>query len=202
MEVTAGARFGKWTLLEPVPERSWLCRCVCGRESRVKASNLRRGASKQCLSCATTTHGGFRYKDPAYRVWMMMRNRCKPDPTTDWYACYAGRGIIVCDRWQSSFPAFLADMGPRPSMAHSIDRIDNDGNYEPGNCRWATQGEQSRNTSRNRMLTHAGRTMCLTDWSAETGIAYSTLRVRLDVCGWPVDRALTTPANPRGKRHS
>lgn len=87
-------------------------------------------------------HGGV--GTPEYRIWTHMKGRCLNE-TDARYADYGGRGIIVCDRWVESFAAFLADMGPRPSKSHSIDRIDNDGGYEPSNCRWATDQEQSLN---------------------------------------------------------
>jgi len=107
------------------------------------------------------------------------------------YSYYGGRGIIVCQRWVESFEAFLTDMGPRPSPKHSIDRFpDKNGNYEPGNCRWATQAEQSRNTRRNVNVTFDGRTMCLTDWAKELGVSGSCLRYRIRY--WSLSDALTT----------
>jgi hypothetical protein len=110
------------------------------------------------------------------------------------YKHYGGRGITICERW-NSFVLFLADMGERPS-GHTIDRIDNDGNYEPGNCRWATMAEQLRNTRRTVHLTHDGRTMCLEDWSRETGIHRGTIYSRLQL-GFTVAEALTLPTTRR-----
>jgi hypothetical protein len=106
---------------------------------------------------------------------------------------HGGRGISVCDRWRESFEKFFADMGEPPTRHHSLDRINNDGNYEPSNCRWATVDVQRRNSRQARMLTHNGETMCVKDWAERIGVAPSTLCERLRR-GWSVDRALTTPA--------
>ncbi len=128
--------------------------------------------------------------------WLNMRRRCyyqKHHRHSD----YGGRGIAVCERWRNSFGNFLADMGPKPSPRHTLERIDNDGNYEPGNCRWATPKEQSNNTRRNRTLTLNGRAMHLHQWAKELGIGRRTIAARIDVYGWTVEQALTTPAGPR-----
>jgi len=110
-------------------------------------------------------------------------------------AYYAGRGITVCDRWRDSFVAFYEDMGPKPSPAHSLDRIDNDKGYEPGNCRWATRTEQMRNTRANRWITFAGETLTLADWSERLGIHKETLTRRLET--WSVEEAMTRPVRGR-----
>jgi hypothetical protein len=112
---------------------------------------------------------------------------------------YGGRGITVCQRWLESFVSFLDDMGVRPSSEHSIDRIDNDGNYEPGNCRWATRVEQSRNTQQNMIIEAFGRRQCLQDWSIETGIGRGTIRWRV-VNGWSPEMALTAKTKVRGMK--
>jgi hypothetical protein len=108
---------------------------------------------------------------------------------------YGGRGITVCERWQS-FENFAADMGPTFSPELTLDRIDNDRGYEPGNCRWATRAEQNRNQRRNRYVTWRGRTMVLTDWADLLGLNFDTVRKRLDKHGWPVERALSAGADP------
>ncbi len=132
-----------------------------------------------------------------YRAWEHMKNRCYR-PTVPGYKNYGGRGIRVCDRWLGEDGAanFLADMGPRPSAKHSVDRIDNDGDYTPENCRWATRAEQSRNRRRNVMLTHDGLTMCVADWADRLGIKRATLQIRVRR-GWSVARMLTTPPDVR-----
>lgn len=119
-----------------------------------------------------------------YQIWKSMRKRCR-NPRDKDYHKYGARGIGVCERW-SSFQSFLADMGPAPE-GKTLDRVDNDGDYGPSNCRWSTPMQQSRNTRINRWLTHEGRTMCATDWSAELGLGRGTLQCRI-ARGWTEDR--------------
>jgi hypothetical protein len=121
-----------------------------------------------------------------------MKERCYK-PNAKEYHCYGGRGIQICDQWRHSFQQFYADMGPRPSLDHSIDRIDNNGNYTPQNCRWTTRYEQMRNMTRNHWLTHPdGRRMVITDWTRLFGCSRNALRLRLNA-GWSEARTLTTP---------
>jgi hypothetical protein len=120
-----------------------------------------------------------------------MKERC----TNTAFKNYGGRGISVCQRWADSFEVFISDMGPRPSPKHSIDRIDNDGNYEPGNCRWATNLEQARNRRTNRVITLDGESLCLVDWAKRTGVDHRTISERLRK-GWDERRAVLTPARP------
>jgi hypothetical protein len=120
-----------------------------------------------------------------------MWQRCT-NPKNPSFKRYGGRGIRVCDRWKD-FALFLEDVGPRPSAKHSLDRHpDNDGDYEPGNVRWATPEEQQGNTSANRRLTYRGVTHVFAEWSRITGIQVSTIKVRIDRLGWSTARALTT----------
>lgn len=116
-------------------------------------------------------------------------------PSTFCYERYGGRGIKVCQRWHI-FENFLADMGERPFAGASVDRIDFDGDYEPANCRWATQAEQNRNRCNNVFITFNGVRMVRQDWARRCGVDPSTLRYRL-WRGWPLERALTTPGRPR-----
>lgn len=125
---------------------------------------------------------------PEYGVWASMIQRCT-NPNTKTFARYGGRGITVCDGWLHSFEAFLADVGPRPSFAHSLDRIDNDGNYEPGNCRWIEKRLQARNTSANVTLTFNGETRTAAEWAELLGIKPYTLYSRISK-GEPVERCL------------
>lgn len=116
-----------------------------------------------------------------------MRRRCR-DPRAHEYKNYGARGISVCSEWDKSFLAFISDMGPKED-GKSLDRMDNDGDYGPDNCRWATNQEQSRNKRQTNWLTFNGRTQCLTDWAKELGIHHQTLRNRLKR-GWGIDAAL------------
>lgn len=136
-----------------------------------------------------TTHGHSNPPSPEYRSWLSMRERCNRKADTH-YKNYGGRGITICKRWHS-FANFLADMGERPD-GMTLDRIDNDGNYERKNCRWATQIEQSRNRRTNIFLELHGRSQILKDWSIELGISSQTIHQRLKR-GWTVEDALTKP---------
>lgn len=144
------------------------------------------------LPVGTLQHGDARGKCAReYNIWCNMKTRCLC-PTHSSYHHYGARGISVCERWMT-YQNFLADMGRAPSPRHSIDRIDNDGNYEPANCRWATQKEQNCNQARNTKLTHLGRTMTINEWAKELGISCRTLRARVMRYGWSPERALTVP---------
>lgn len=137
----------------------------------------------------THGHNAGKKKTPTLQTWASMRARCTNPKKSD-YQYYGGRGITVCDRWQS-FENFLADMGEKPPGT-SLDRIDNSGNYEPSNCRWATRAEQMRNTRQTRMLTLNGKTQCVVDWERELGFKPVTITMRLRR-GWSVEKALTMP---------
>lgn len=124
---------------------------------------------------------------PEKSRWRAMKARCF-NPNNRKYPRYGARGITVCERWLV-FENFLADMGPRPSPRHSIDRINNDGNYEPSNCRWATMPEQMRNSIAARWVTFNGETLTVTDWAQRLGITQGSMSRRLSV--WPLERAMT-----------
>jgi hypothetical protein len=156
-----GIKFGRLTAIKPIavirPKGIviWACSCECGGYTEIKLGALISGNTKSC-GCITRerlrsgvnrrTHGLTHSSE--YKAWDSMRYRCA-NPKHKSYALYGGRGITVCDRWQVSFDNFYADMGPKPSAKHSLDRIDVNGNYEPGNCRWATWSEQRRNQRRH-----------------------------------------------------
>jgi hypothetical protein len=164
----------------------------CGQLFRRKPKESRRqfSAKRFCsLSCFgrvnirsadggwnATSHG--RHKTPEYRAWAAMLRRCL-NPETRLFHRYGGRGIGVCDRWRS-FVNFFDDMGNRPTLGHSLDRYpNNDGDYEPGNCRWATRSQQARNTSRTVYVTRDGVTRCVADWAELTGIPAWTIAYRV-----------------------
>ena len=180
---------------------AWLCRCDCGVETTVIGNKLQQGRTVSCgcrrrdilnnmsnVGKSNATHKGT--GTPEFRTWTGMKTRCFNVRSQD-YEQYGGRGITVCDRWLS-FETFLADLGPRPTPQHSIDRINNDGNYEPGNCRWATKKEQSRNQSTSRILSLNGRSQSVAAWAEEVGMKADTLRHRLDR-GQTLTEALSKP---------
>lgn len=179
----------------------WWCQCDCGREKSILSNGLTSGVTKGCgclnrrLSCRSFVSDGHRgSKTAEYACWEGILNRCL-DPGSTNYPRYGGKGIEVCERWKS-FENFLADMGPKPSPSHSIDRFpDRNGNYEPGNCRWATRIEQGRNTSRNRRLVFRGEEKTLAEWAEITGIKRATIGARIDSYGWSVEKALSVGAN-------
>lgn len=177
----SGLKFGRWTVIRCLGPRNnkllWECRCDCGNTGSVIGSNLVRGLSVSCgcyrVEC-NVTHGKAR--TPEYAVWDAARRRCFK-PSDMHYPTYGGRGITMCPEWRNSFQAFYEYMGPRPK-GHSLDRIDNNGNYEPGNVRWATTQVQIRNRRITIRVTHQGETLSLAEWSEKTGIAYGTLVAR------------------------
>lgn len=177
----------RW-IREILPERTCkYCQCVF-----VPKFQCKRGkndyCSRLCQRKSTATHGGRGL--PEYNVWRSMRKRCLK-PNTRHYALYGGRGIQVCERW-SDFGVFLSDMGRRPSPQHSIDRKDNDGHYEPANCRWATAKEQANNRRRPvKKIEFNGESLSIPEWAERTGIKLQTLKKRLGLFGMSPDVALT-----------
>jgi hypothetical protein len=170
------------------------CVCDCGTTKVIRYDDLRSGRTLSCrclIKEKSRTHGKSR--TPIYKCWEAMLARTT-NPNNTAYAQYAGRGISVCDRWSgpNGFANFYQDMGQRPSLGHSIERINNDGNYEPGNCRWATQKEQCRNTRKNVLISFQGRTQCISAWAEELGINTSTLYDRLVRRNWSIEKAFTT----------
>lgn len=135
------------------------------------------------------THGGSGTRE--YKIWAQMIQRCTNENDRA-FAYYGARGITVCREWigRDGFAAFLEHIGPRPSLAHSVDRLDSLKGYEPGNVRWATATEQARNTRRNRIIEFNGELRCLSDWAERTGLRRETIARRLDA-GWPTEAALT-----------
>ena len=190
----AGQRFGKLVATSfshvGIYGAIWNVKCDCGEEAKKRSSKLISGHTKSCgclVREAPTTHGKSR--SSLYKIWDGMRQRCT-NPNAISYKYYGGRGIKICARWLK-FEAFLEDMGERPKKL-SLERRDNNGNYEPDNCYWATSKEQQRNTRRNRLIDHNGTTKTLAEWSEVSQINYHTLRMRL-VNGWTMEKSLTEP---------
>lgn len=200
-----GQVFGRWTVIGPVTRadryRYWLCRCQCGTERAVFERSLRRGLSRSC-GCIVKegwarpdkrTHGMS--TTPTFESWRSMKSRCHRR-TDRSFAEYGGRGITVCAAWLT-FEGFLADMGERPKGT-TLERIDVNGHYEPGNCVWATAKEQGRNKRNSQFLTIEGHTLLLMDWAAAAGIGVSTIRERLRRHGWCELDAVFVPALRKG----
>lgn len=182
----------------------WSCLCDCGATHVVDASHLKTGHVRSCgckrnelFSLAKSTHGATRGDKPTveYTTWQSMIARCS-NPKSKGFARYGGAGVTVCDRWATSFAAFIADMGPRPT-GHSIDRIDNAKGYEPSNCRWATTTEQVRNRALTFMVDWVGRTLPLAAACEEAELPYHSVWQRINRLGWTVSRSLSEPLRVR-----
>jgi hypothetical protein len=183
--VELGQRYGKLTVValdtKPGTKRAqWLCKCDCGGEVYTQAARLLKKRRTSC-GCKHVKggNGTYRTTSPERTVWWSMRQRCNHPGASHNYGAYGGRGIKVCDRWEKSFEAFMEDMGPRPTQDHQLDREDNDGNYEPGNCRWVTRKVNNNNRRTNRRITYKGETKNLREWAAHIGISDTTLYDRL-----------------------
>lgn len=210
--ISVGVRFGRLTVIG-VGEKRWKtsdawwdCQCTCGGHKTITGHDLRVGRVRSCgclqretrrvmASVANLQHGhalrsGTRTR--IYNVWVQMKWRCR-SPKSPMYHHYGGRGIAVCERWLN-FENFLADMG-EPPKGMSLDRINNDGNYEPSNCRWATQKDQCNNTRRNVFLTHNGERKTVAQWARIVGVPRRTIDGRLQArrvypARWPISRVL------------
>lgn len=196
-------RFGRLVIVATAPNSKWRarryeCLCDCGNRKTVGLSELKSGHTKSCgcianelMSKNMSTHGHS--KTPTYRTWIGMKSRCQ-NTNYGRFNDYGGRGITVCERWQS-FELFLADMGERP-QGMELDRIDNDGNYTKENCRWVSSKENGRNTRKNVFLTHDGKTCTIAEWAEILGIGSATIHFRHSK-GWTAERILTQPLKKR-----
>lgn len=213
IEEKPGARYGRLTVIERKENNKhkiamYLCKCDCGNEKVIKGTALRNGTTKSCgcyqrdvaSATAKVYIASENFKPPTryrhgyantrlFEIWCRMRERCT-NPAKDHYDRYGGRGIKVCNEWMKDFVPFkewaLAN-GYQDNL--SIDRIDNDGDYSPDNCRWATQSEQCRNRSNTVKLTHNGETKPLADWSELYGVKYKLAHERYKK-GWPFERIM------------
>lgn len=173
----------------------WLCQCNCGSTINVCGKSLKSGNTRSCgclqketVTRTSTKHG--LHGSRVYQIWADMRRRCQT-PSCGSYEEYGRRGIKVCQRWER-FVLFLEDMGHPPTDKHELDRVDNNGHYEPDNCRWATEKTQARNRRSNRILDFQGESMAVVQWSEKLGISQSVINSRLRN-GWSVERTLSTP---------
>ena len=201
-----GQRFGKLMVLSlfrtTVPPReTWaICLCECGQTRNVRVADLKNRHTRSC-GCykreSVTTHGqsGFG-KTQVYRAWRSMRERCL-NPRIKHFRNYGGRGITVCERW-NSFELFFTDIGHPPSKKHSLDRIDNNGPYCPENVRWATKSQQMNNRRNSRYLTHNGITETISEWSRIIKLTRQVICYRLEN-GWSTAEALTTAVHEKRK---
>lgn len=198
-----GMRFGRWLVVEKSAHRqygqtTWLCRCDCGNEALVASALLTNNKSKSC-GCYRKeyhlTHG--KSGSLMHKRWSNMIQRCTNANNSE-YHNYGGRGIKVCSRWRT-FEYFLADMGEPPEGKTDLDRIDNNGDYEPNNCRWVSRSENLSNKRNNRNLTFEGRTQTMAQWSRELGINFKTLQLRIKY-GWSVEKALTQKVQQRQRK--
>lgn len=208
MSVAIGDRYGRLTVIARLDRRGhsryWACQCDCGNMKQVPSGNLLSRGTVSCgcyfrehISRVNATHGETRCKDKSreYTAWAAMVGRCH-DPNDVGYKNYGARGIFVCDSWRYSFDNFLAHLlatiGRSPGRGYTLDRIDNDGNYEPGNIRWATYRQQNRNKRNNRILVIDGTAKTMTEWSEIAGLSIGTIHHRVKI-GWPDKDAVFTP---------
>ena len=205
--VNIGNVFGSWTVIGFGQRQSEIkCRCKCGQERIISRWRLVNNKNRSCFACCgstisnnKTTHGNAKRNQQTheYIVWGSIMRRCY-NQQVERYPNYGGRGISVCERWHE-FSNFLSDMGTCPSSNHTIGRKDNNGNYEPNNCRWATQKEQMNNTRRTKKVTFCGETLTLSGWAERLNVCSATLYHRLFWRKWTVERAFTQPIKLRRK---
>lgn len=195
-----GFVFDRLTVLSRVPNRTsyWLCKCICGKQKRVRSSHLKSGHIRSCgclgaeqasarshVLHKANTKTGLSHT-PTYQSWCNMKQRCE-NSNSRFFSYYGGRGIKICDRWQT-FENFFLDMGVKPE-GKTLDRIDTNGHYEPSNCRWATKKEQQNNRRGNRYISINGITMTISEAADKYAISWKLLEGRIEA-GWPIEKAI------------
>lgn len=198
-----GLRFGRLVVCEEAGRTAkknvlWLCRCDCGATAVVSSTNLVQGHTRSCgciHRAQNVQHGMTNSK--LYGVWTNVKTRCS-NPKNRAYPHYGGRGITLCQEWQdfSAFSRWALENGYAEGL--TLDRVDVDGPYSPENCRWVNMKTQQNNRRNNHYIEFAGQKKTLSEWAEQTGIGSATLRTRLVVLGWSVERALTEPVKGRG----
>ncbi len=195
-----GKKHGRLTALKRIDSSKWLFRCECGKEKPINIYDWRKGSVISCgcrykeTNNAITRHGMSLSRE--YNSWNSMMDRCT-NPNGAKYPEYGARGIKVCERWRL-FDNFLADMGPRPAGT-SLDRFPGqEGDYEPGNCRWATPKQQARNRCSNALITYNGETKTASEWAEIVGITRGAFYRRWRTYGWSMEEIMQTkPGKPR-----
>lgn len=172
----------------------WLFKCDCGQEKAIEKSSVKTGHTKSCgclqldnNKIVGITHNKSKTRE--FKIWLGIKKRCL-NRKCHAYKDYGARGIMICDRWLISFEDFLADMGYAPSQFHSIDRIDNNGNYEPSNCKWITRKEQNNNTRRNRIFSYEGKNYTLSNLCDKLGLKYQLIYDRVTKLKWKIEEAI------------
>lgn len=191
LPLTPGMKYGKLTVIREIDRgkrgHRVLCACDCGKPKEAYFCDIRLGDTKSCgcipvggIPPLILKHGASRHgaRMPEYNIWLAMKDRCH-NPRCRMYPYYGARGVQVCERWRLSFTDFLSDIGPRPDPKLTLERIDNNRGYEPGNVRWASRADQVRNRRNNVFLEYGGKIKVITDWATEIGISVQTIRNRM-----------------------
>lgn len=205
-------KYNRWTIIRDAGNKNGrslcLCKCDCGKEKIVNKQNIKRGLSKSCGCYADEVRGkssithheaSVKRKTRTYRIWTGMKVRCQ-NKNCKMFPLYGGRGIKVCERWQK-YENFIEDMGHCPEGL-SLDRINNDGDYEKQNCRWADQITQANNARTNRWIFYDGKRQTMAQWGREIGVRPQLIAQRLDRDGWSVERVLTNDFQGLKNQHT
>ena len=176
----------------------WKCLCDCGNIKYVQTYHLTKGIIQSC-GCSSTKYKQTEFTKPLYIIWQGMKNRCY-NPKHENYVNYNGKGISICDEWKDDFELFYnwsISNGYKKGL--SIDRINNNGNYEPSNCRWVTKREQMWNTSKNKIIEYKNETRCMAEWCDILNLNYETIQSRFHR-GWNVEKTFETPIRKINKK--
>jgi hypothetical protein len=194
----------KYNMLKPVRfnkvkngNHYWYFQCDCGNVKSISKSKVATGEQKSCGCQQHPKKHGYS-KTRVHNIWKRMRQRCN-NPNSSNAETHYNRGIKICKSWDK-FENFLKDMGQPPTNKHTIERINNDGNYEPENCKWATRREQAYNRRSTRFITFKGKTKPLKKWCIDLGFNFRTIQTRLNQYGWSIEKALTTPTRKINKK--